>query len=83
LAILGFGVWALILPILVGDVVGGGVSFIKSRYKPALVFNLQRLKSAMNFGVSAFISNISNFACNNAVQLGLGKISIFQSQNGT
>lgn len=74
LAVFGFGIWALILPSIFGNLISGLVSFFISKYRPAFEFDLSCIKKAMNFGISALISNIANFICGNIVPIVMGKV---------
>lgn len=74
LAVYGAGVWALILPSLAGGLAGGVAAFIVAGYAPSWVLDWNEIKSSMNFGISALVSNIANFICNNAIPLVMGKI---------
>lgn len=74
LAVLGFGVWALIIPALVGNFTGMTAAYILSGYRPSFAINVNKLKKAMNFGISAFIANISHYICGNIVPVVMGKI---------
>ncbi len=73
MAISGSGVWALIVPALLGGLAGGITAFAISGYRPSWVWDVCRLRATMNFGASALISNLANFVCNNLVVLLMGK----------
>lgn len=74
LAASGAGVWALLVPPLVGGAAGSIVAFVTGKYLPALAWDWGDIRGSMNFGISALISNVSNFFCNNGIPLVLGKI---------
>lgn len=75
LAVNGYGVWALVLPSLLKSILGTILGCLMSGYLPSLYFELAELRKARNFGLSAFVSNISNFFCNTAaVPIILGRI---------
>jgi O-antigen/teichoic acid export membrane protein len=73
LAVLGHGVWAIVVPPVIGSSVGAMVAFPLSQYRPRFAFDVKRLSRAMHFSVSGLISNLSNFVCNSAVPLVMGR----------
>lgn len=73
-AIRGYGVWAFIIPTLIALSAGGIVAFHFSSYRPALSFKIEALKKTANFGLSALVSNLANYFCNNSVILVMGKV---------
>lgn len=73
LALSGAGAWTLIVPNLMGSMVGGAYAWFASGYRPRPRLAVSRLSGALNFGASAFVSNLSNFLCNSAVPFVMGK----------
>lgn len=69
-----YGVWPLLIPMVVGHMVSALTSFGLARHLPRPCFQLEQLRRCLNFGISGFVSNICNFFCNNAIPLAMGKI---------
>lgn len=74
LAMAGYGVWALIVPSLLGMFVGGLVAMKRSGYWPHPAWDVKRLGGTLNFGFSALVANFANYLCANAVPLVMGRL---------
>jgi O-antigen/teichoic acid export membrane protein len=73
-AILGFGYWALILP-LFGSVVAVAVgAFSLSGYRPKLVFSWDEFKTTVSFGLSILGSNLLLYVNDYGDRLILGRL---------
>jgi O-antigen/teichoic acid export membrane protein len=67
MAFLNYGIWILVVPILIGQICSMFMAFYLSGYVPKLGINFQKLKLTMNFAMSALISNISNYLSKNLI----------------
>ena len=74
MAILGAGVWALVIPPLVGNLFSVFLAFYFAEYYPAFKLDISRLRKSLNFGLSSFVSNITSFFFHNSIELFMGKI---------
>ena len=74
MALGGMGVWVLIIPRLVGVTLGGVLALWFARYLPKISFSIDALKKSFNFGISALISNFTNYISNHTPILLMGKV---------
>lgn len=70
----GYGAWSLVIPPLIGSAFGGAYAFYVCKYLPRLKLDWKKLKPAFSFGLSALVSNFTNFAANNSVVLVMGGV---------
>lgn len=74
LALLGYGVWALVFQVLVGELLKGVAIWLVSRWKPSLVFSLESFKKLFTFGGNLLVSGLINTLYNNIYTLVIGKV---------
>ena len=73
LALLGGGIWALILSKLMGTLVGVMVLRLSVRWKEQIRFSFDRIKVLFRFGSRIMMSNLINAIFNNLNSLIIGK----------
>ncbi|MGH1362024.1 MAG: lipopolysaccharide biosynthesis protein [Calditrichia bacterium] len=64
LAIMGYGVWALVYGTMIGTVVGGTSTFIVSRWRPTFRFRMWALKDCFAFGMWVYVTVFINYGIN-------------------
>jgi O-antigen/teichoic acid export membrane protein len=74
LALLGYGVWALVFQVLVGELLKGIAIWLVSRWKPSLIFSFESFKRLFSFGGNLLVSGIINTIYNNIYTLVIGKV---------
>ena len=74
LALMGWGVWALVFQGLVGSLIKGTVVWIVSGWKPSLIFSKKSFKSLFSFGGYLLLSRMVNTIYNNLYTLVIGKV---------
>lgn len=60
LALKGFAVWALVFQTLSGSLISTGLLWIKSSWKPAFIFDIDRFKQLYHYGWKIFLQGLSN-----------------------
>lgn len=73
LAFLDFGVWSLVFMFLINQLIRSIVFWYKSNWKPALVFDVKKLKKHFNFGYKLMFSGLLNTTYNNIYNVIFGK----------
>lgn len=73
LAVLGFGVWSLVLGILAGNVARLVVLMIAARWFPGFRFSFSKLKSLTKFGFGVTLANYMNYFIKNVDYFLIGK----------
>ena len=73
LAFLGFGIWSLIMMFLINQLIRSIVFWYKSKWKPALVFDIKKLRKHFNFGYKLTLSGLLNTIYNNIYNVIFGK----------
>jgi O-antigen/teichoic acid export membrane protein len=76
MALMGYGIWALVVPSIFSGILKLVLSLILSKYRPQLIFSRSELRRALNFGLSSLASSIANVTCNNVVYIVMGKVWI-------
>lgn len=74
LALMGWGVWALVFQGLVGSFIKGTVVWIVSGWKPSFVFSSKSFKRLFSFGGFLMLSGLINTIYNNLYTLVIGKV---------
>lgn len=74
LALMGWGVWALVFQGLVGSLIKGTVVWIVSGWKPSWIFSKKSFKSLFSFGGYLLLSRMVNTIYNNLYTLVIGKV---------
>lgn len=64
-ALIGFGVWALILYTLLRDGISNLVLFIKIKWAPGMKYDFSRMSSLLKFSLWVLIASLVDFAGNN------------------
>lgn len=72
-ALLGFGVWSLVVKSLFAAIVGCFVLWFISTWRPIYTFSKESFRSLFKFGSFMFLTNITNSLYQNAVSLIIGK----------
>lgn len=73
LALLGFGVWSLVIGRILGSFFGVIIVFYYSRWIPRLSFKYKALKEMFAFGFWVYANNLINYAQNNIDYFFIGK----------
>lgn len=73
LAVLGFGVWAMVFSKLAGTLVGMGVLWLTVRWRPRMFFSLTRVKSLFRYSSKVLGTNLLNTIFNNIHSLIIGR----------
>lgn len=73
MAYAGMGVWALIAQKLTNEAVDTGFLWITVKWRPSLVFSLERLKPLFNYGSKLLGSSLLNALVSNLAGLVIGK----------
>lgn len=73
LAYLGFGVWSLVLGVLVSQLLNTVLYWLKVAWRPALCFNVQKFKGMLGFGVNVSGVKVVGFLKQYFDQLVIGK----------
>ena len=73
LAMLDYGVWSLVWMFLINQLIRSIVFWYKSKWKPALVFDVKKLQKHFNFGYKLMLSGLINTAYNNIYNVIFGK----------
>lgn len=73
LAMLGFGVWALVLSKIFGTIVGTCVLVLTVNWKPKLLFSMNRINSLFKYSSKVLSTNLLNTIFNNVHSLIIGK----------
>lgn len=74
LALLGWGVWALVAQQIVLSVAGAALLWAVGRWTPSFTFSMKSFKELFNFGFFILLSNLINTFCNNIQGLLIGRI---------
>ena len=74
MAYMGFGVWAIVAQQLFNTLVDTIVLWFTVRWRPQLVFSIERLKGLFSFGWKLLISGLIDTLYNNIYGLLIGKI---------
>ena len=74
LALMGWGVWALVFQGLVGSLIKGIAVWIASGWKPSMIFSKKSFKSLFSFGGYLLLSQMVNTIYNNLYTLVIGKV---------
>ena len=74
LAYLGYGVWALVLQNIFNVFVDTMMLWILVKWRPKLVFSIDRLKKLINYGYKILFSTLLDTIYNDLRQLVIGKI---------
>lgn len=74
LALMGWGVWALVFQGLVGSSIKGITVWIVSRWKPSFIFSRKSFKQLFSFGGFLLLSRMINTIYNNLYTLVIGKV---------
>lgn len=72
-ACLGYGVWALVYARLIGTFAGTIALWLTVKWKPQLMFSIQRVRSLFGFSSKVLGSNLLNTLFNNINPLIIGK----------
>lgn len=70
----GYGVWALVAQQLVNVTIGTIILWFTVKWRPKLVFSIQRLQGLFSYGWKLLVSNIINTVYGNIQQLLIGKM---------
>lgn len=73
MAVLGFGVWALVAQNLINLFVATCVLWVTVKWRPKKLFSFQRLKGLFSFGWKLLVSSLIDTIYNNIRQLIIGK----------
>jgi len=74
LAIKGFGVWSLVVQLIVSNLVKTILLWLFSKWRPLLVFSVASFKSLFSFGSKLLASGLLNQIFDNIYNLVIGKI---------
>ena len=74
IAYLGYGVWALVISQLASQVVTTIIMWFTVKWRPKLLFSLERLRSLFNFGSKLLVSGLLDTIYNNLYSLIIGKL---------
>lgn len=75
LAIMGFGVWALVIAKLVEALFDLGVPYLVTSYRPALRFSLPVAREMFGYGMNIVLSQVLIFAITNIDDVFVGRIA--------
>lgn len=70
----GYGVWALVFQGLIKTFTGMSILFFTVKWRPKLVFSIERLKGLFGFGWKIFVSSIIKTVYNDLRSLVIGKV---------
>lgn len=73
MAIEGYGVWALVFSKLCGTLVGSLVLICTTKWKPSLIFSIDRVKRLFNYSSKVLGTNLLNTLFNNIHSLIIGR----------
>ncbi len=73
MAYAGYGVWALVIQTVLDVIVRTGIIWITVRWRPKLLFSLQRLKGLFSFGWKMLVSTLIDTVYNELYSLIIGK----------
>jgi len=73
-ALLGLGVWALVLQQLVNQMILTLILWFTIKWRPRLIFSISRLKSLFSFGWRVLVTKLINTLYMNMITLIIGKI---------
>jgi len=73
LALLGFGVWSLVIGSLVGSFGRSALLWLRCPWRPSMIFDLKSFKELFGFGRNVMGSRILNYISSNADYLLIGK----------
>ena len=74
LALLGWGVWALVFQGLIGSLIKGVAVWYVSKWHPSLIFSKKSFKQLFSFGSNLMLSGIVNTIYNNIYTLVIGRV---------
>lgn len=73
LALLGFGVWALVINALLNSLIGCFLYYIFSNWKPKINFSMRSFRCLFSFGSNLLIASLLNTTFDNIYQFAIGK----------
>jgi O-antigen/teichoic acid export membrane protein len=73
-AILGYGVWALVIQQMSNAVVSVVMFWFLSKWKPSLLFSMQSFKELFGFGSKLLLSGLYAQTINNIYNIAIGKV---------
>lgn len=73
LAYAGYGVWALVVQQMINSFLNVLILWLLDRWKPVMVFSLQRIKELFSFGWKILISSLMDTGYNSLSALVIGK----------
>ncbi len=73
MALLGYGVWALVAQLLINSAVGTVILWITVKWRPKAVFSFERVKVLFSYGWKLLASSLLETVYNNIRQLIIGK----------
>lgn len=74
LAMMGWGVWALVAQQLVLSIMGAVLLWAVGKWRPSFAFSASSFKELFHFGFFILLSNLINTFCNNIQGLLIGRI---------
>ena len=74
LAIKGFGVWSLVIQLIVGNIARVILLWLLSKWRPLFVFSFKSFKSLFSFGSKLLASSLLNQIFDNIYNIVIGKI---------
>ena len=73
MAIMGFGVWALVVQNLIAAAIPAIVFWIYTKWRPSLTFSWNSFKELFNFGIFMFLTHLLNNFCSQIQNLIIGR----------
>jgi len=73
LALLGFGVWALVLGSVAGTVIGAIIFVVRSEWRPQRPALIPNTKEILRFGANTFVYSLAVFTSNNITSVLFGR----------
>lgn len=67
------GIWAIVLPQLIGTVVTVVLSYYRTGYRPCFTIDISNLRESLPYGYSSLISQVINYLSANSIVLLMGR----------
>jgi O-antigen/teichoic acid export membrane protein len=74
LALRGFGVWSLVIQVIIGNLIRNILLWLLSKWRPLFAFSIDSFKSLFSFGSKLLASGLLNQIFDNIYNLVIGKI---------
>lgn len=74
LAVMGYGVWSLVIGEISGSVIGAAMTIILARWWPGIEIRMSALREVFSFGIWIYVNNYLNYLAKNLDYIIIGKV---------